>query len=77
VRVAQSPKTGGNYTVSPAAYPRWRREVRSFTDFDASVGSVFVLVQDGSVEALRGARVTANYFNISRTREATACDRMA
>ncbi|HSC26191.1 MAG TPA: ABC transporter permease, partial [Vicinamibacterales bacterium] len=64
VRVAEWPRTGGNYTVSPAAYLHWRDRVQAFTRFEARRGAVFTILDGGDAEEMRGARVTSGYFDL-------------
>ena len=64
VRVAEWPHTGGNFTMAPAAYLAWRDQARSFTHFEARVGTVLAIARSNTVEEVSGLRVTPGYFDM-------------
>lgn len=69
VRVAEWPRTGGNYTVAPAAFANWRDNLRSFSELEARAG-VSIGLLEGDPEELRVARVTSGYFDLLGVRAA-------
>ena len=63
VRVAEWPRTGGNFTVAPTAFVNWRSRLRGFTGLEARAGVTIGLLE-GDPEELRIARVTSGYFDL-------------
>jgi putative ABC transport system permease protein len=63
VRVAEWPRTGGNFTVAPAAFFDWRSRIRHLSGLEARTGATIVLL-DRDPEQLRIARVTSGYFDL-------------
>jgi predicted permease len=63
VRVAEWPRTGGNFTVAPAAFFDWRSRIQHLSGLEARTGATIALL-DGDPEQLRIARVTSGYFDL-------------
>jgi putative ABC transport system permease protein len=63
VRVAEWPRSGGNFTVAPAAFFDWRARIRTLTGLEARTAATVGLL-DGDAETLRIARVTSGYFDV-------------
>ncbi|HEU4688446.1 MAG TPA: ABC transporter permease, partial [Vicinamibacterales bacterium] len=64
VRIAEWPHAGGNFTMAPAAYLVWRDQARSFSHFEARIGSVLAVAHGNTVEEISGVRVTPGYFDM-------------
>ena len=64
VRVAEWPRTGGNFTVAPAAFLDWRTRQHAFATLEARLPRPFTWIGDADVEELRGAQVTVGYFDL-------------
>ena len=64
VRVAEWPRTGGNFTVAPAAFLDWRARQHAFETLEARLPRPFTWIGDGDAEELRGAQVTVRYFDL-------------
>jgi len=64
MRVAEWPKTGGNYTVAPAAFVHFREHARGFSGIEASIGGRIALLGQGDPQEVRASRVTAGYFDL-------------
>ena len=60
VRVAEWPRTGGNFTVAPSAFVEWRLQLRRITAVQARTCATIGLLE-GDPKELRIARVTSGY----------------
>ncbi len=63
VRVAEWPRTGGNFTVAPSAFFNWRASLRQFSGLEARTATTVGLLE-GDPQELRIARVTSGYFDL-------------
>ena len=70
VRLAEWPRSGGNYTVAPAAFLNWRQRQHAFSTLEARLPRSFTWIGDGDPEELAGALVTAGYFDLLGVRAA-------
>src|SRR5262245_56297646 len=64
VRVAEWPKTGGNYTVAPAAFVAFRAQSHAFAGIESSVGTTMTWLSSADPVAVRAQLVTAGYFDL-------------
>ena len=70
VFVSEAPKTGGNFTVAPAAYVYYKAHLKSFDYFEARIAASYVLLGGGEPEAVAAARVSPGYFDLLGVRAA-------
>jgi putative ABC transport system permease protein len=64
VRVAEWPRTGGNFTVAPWAYLAWKPRAASFDALAVRVSGPAVLMTGVEPEEFSGARVSPGYFDL-------------
>ncbi len=70
VAVAELPPTGVPNTVAGASYFHWVRAARSFDGLAARQATSLAVVGGAQPEEMRGARVSANYFEVLGLRPA-------
>ena len=66
VRVAEWPRSGGNYTMSPAAFLDWRTRARTISAFEARLVSATGLLEAGEAERVNAAAVAQNRFHLPK-----------
>lgn len=64
VRVAEWPRSGGNFTVAPLAFLAWRARTRAFDGLEAMTSASFVHLGTDGPEEEPAARVTPGYLKL-------------
>ena len=64
VRVAEWPKTGGNFTASPLVFLAWKERATVFDRLEARLGTSLVHLSPAGPEAENAAAVTPGYFEL-------------
>jgi hypothetical protein len=70
VRAAEWPRTGGNFTVAPAAFVHWQPAASGFMQLEAYRRQRVVLLDSGDPQTIAAATVTFGYLDLLGVRAA-------